>query len=424
MAREPPISETARVRTLYVEPFGGIAGDMFLAALLDLGDPGLRFEDLAEFARALVPGECRLKRSRAERGSITAELLEVRTDESDHPPHRHLSDLLAIVERAPLTTASRARAAEVFRRIAEAEARVHGTTIEAVHFHEVGAVDSLVDVCGAAFALERLGVERVVCTPPLLGEGTVRCAHGVMPVPAPGTAEILRGLPALAGGGPGERTTPTGAALLAAWAEAFDAPTHFTALAVGYGAGHRDFPQGPPNLLRVQLGDVAEATPAPAAAEREADGARTVWQLEFNLDDTAGERVGFCVQELRAAGALEAWTAAVSMKKDRPGVVVTALCRADRREALERVAFLHTPTLGVRWTRCERTECEREQVEVELDGRTARVKLRRRPDGAAPDRSDLSPEYDDVARLARELGRGFADVEHALVEAAVRLLGL
>ncbi len=401
--------------TLFVEPFGGIAGDMFLAALLDLGDPRFTFADLEGLARELLGDECRLARSRVRRGTVEAELLEVHTAETDDPPARHLADLLALVEGAPLAPASRVRAGDAFRRIAEAEARVHGTSVEEVHFHEVGAVDSIVDVCGAAFALERLGVERVVTSPPLLGAGTVRCAHGEMPVPAPGTAELLRGRPALAGGGPGERTTPTGAALLVAWADSFDPPGAFTARALGYGAGHREFPQGPPNLLRVQLGEVADGGTARA----------TAWLLEFNLDDTGGEQVGFCVQELRTAGALEAWTAPVAMKKDRPGVVVTALCRAERRADLERVAFAHTPTLGVRWTRCERTECEREALEVELDGHAARVVVRRRPgEAGAPALADLAPEYDDVARLARALGRPFAGVERALLARAAEVLGL
>ena len=403
------------MHTLLVEPFGGIAGDMFLAALLDLGDARFTLADLQGFARALLPGECELRARRVQRGTLAAQLFEVRTGEGSDPPHRHLGDLLELVGRAPWSTRARARAEQVFRRIAEAEARVHGTTVEAVQFHEVGAVDSIVDVCGAAWALERLGVEHLVASPPLLGEGTVRCAHGEMPVPAPGTAEILRGLPTRPGGGPGERTTPTGAALLAAWAEDFEPPADFCAHGVGYGAGQRDFAQGPPNLLRVQLGSRAAA----GAPRREA------WLLEVNLDDARGEAIGFCVQELRAAGALEVWTASVAMKKDRPGVVITALCRAPERAALEAVVFRHTPTLGVRWTRCERSECAREPLEVALEGHSARVVVRRRPGAEArPARCDLFPEYDDVARLARELERPFAEVERALAERAARDLGL
>lgn len=395
--------------TLFLEPFSGLAGDVFLAALLDLDDPRFRLEHLRELADALVPGECTLEVETVRRGALVGRLLTVRTPESDDPPHRHLAEVLELLERAPLAAPARARAASAFRRIAVAEARVHGTTPERVHFHEVSAVDSLVDVAGAVLALERLGVTRVLSTPPLTGEGTVACAHGVLPVPAPGTAEILRGLPCTVGGGPGERLTPTGAALLAELVDAFEPPVGFTPAALGYGAGHREFPQGPPNLLRVQLGEESRTAP----------GEREAWLLEFNLDDLSPEAVGFCVQELRAAGALEVWTVAAQMKKDRPGAVVSALCRADRRAALERVAFLQSTTLGVRWTRTARSECEREARTVDVLGRPVRVVLRRRPDAAELLPADVSAEHDDLAVLAREHGLALSAVERLAIEAAL-----
>lgn len=418
---DPTVTPAAAPDTLFVEPFGGMAGDMFLAALLDLGDPRFVPADLEALAAELVPGEAEITVEEVRRASLRARLVGVRTPESVDPPHRHLADLLEILGRAPLGDRARARATGALRRIAEAEAEVHGRGVEEVHFHEVGAVDTLVDVAGAALALERLGVARVVATPPLVGSGTVECAHGTMPVPAPGTLGILAGLPFLAGG-EGERTTPTGAALLAEFADAFLAggePFAFRPARVGYGAGRRDPASGPPNLVRVSLG-----SPGELAGEAAGEAGPEVLALAVNLDDTTGEEVGFLLAELRAAGALEAWSEAVQMKKDRPGQVLHALCRPELRAALERIVFDHAPTLGVRWTRHHRTECAREELKVELDGGTVRVKRRIRPHDATVGPLDLSPEFDDLARLSRATGRPLRELEARAIARARAALGL
>ena len=401
---------------LYLEPFGGMAGDMLLAALLDLDHDAFGIDDLRDLAASLVPGECTLEREEVHRGAFRATLLRVETAESAHPPCRHLGDHLALLEESPLREAGRERAAAVLRRLAEAEARVHGVSIEGIHFHEVGAVDTLIDVCGAVLALERLGVEEVRAAVPFVGGGTIRGSHGEMPVPAPGTAEILRGVPQRHGPG-GERMTPTGAALLVELASEIGAPLELIPTAVGYGAGRREDDTGPANLLRVQLG-----REKPSGASR-----RRVSLLEFNLDDATGEEVGFLLGELRRAGALEAWSVPVQMKKDRPGIVISALARDELRGALESAAFTHSPTLGLRWSACERVECEREILDVDLGGdlagRSVRVKRRHRPDGAPATSSlDLSPEHDDLARLARETGRSLRELEERAIEAARRML--
>ena len=400
--------------TLFIEPFGGLAGDMLLAALLDLGDPRFGVADLEGLAQALVPGEARLTLSRVLRGSIEANHLEVRSPETDHAPHRHLSGLVELLERAELPTRARATALAVLTRIAEAEARVHGISVEEVHFHEVGAVDTLIDVCGVALALELLQVEEVCSSVPITGEGTVRCAHGVMPVPVPAVLELLGGRALDLSGGPGERLTPTGAALLAELAPRFGAPGGFRPGAVGYGAGTRDPQHGPPNLVRVQLG------------ARDAESVRReAWQLEVQLDDATGEELGLCVGALREAGALDVWTVAVQMKKDRPGVLLDALCRAEQRATLEAVIFENTQSLGLRWSRVERTECERELLHVELDGQPVRVKLRRRPaypGASALGERDLSPEFDDLAALARSSGASLRELERRAVALALAQL--
>lgn len=401
--------------TLLIEPFGGMAGDMFLAALIDLGDPRFTLDTLRELADALVPGEASLVCSRVRRGVFQGVALQVRTSESEHPPHRHLADLEALVERAGLPERARRRTLAILRRIAEAEARVHGIAVEEVHFHEVGAVDTLIDVGGAALALERLGVERVLSTPPLTGEGTVRCAHGVMPVPPPAVVELLRGRPLRHGGGDGERLTPTGAAILAECVEAFSLDGAFTVAASGYGAGRREPEADPPNLVRVRLAEEARSE-----GERRASEA---WLLEVNLDDATGEELGLCLHALREAGALDCWCTPVQMKKDRPGVLLSALARAEQRETLEGVVFERTPTLGVRWTKVERTECEREEREVEVEGVRLRIKLRRRPEypGRSPfGERDVFPEYEDLVVLAASRGWSLREAERRVVE---RVLG-
>jgi uncharacterized protein (TIGR00299 family) protein len=400
--------------TLYIEPFSGMAGDMFLAALLDLGDPRFTLEDLRSLAGSLVPGECTIDLETAWRGNLSGKLLSVRTSETRRAPHRTYADIERLVRSSPLTEAARARALSVFMRIAVAEAHVHGTTPEEIHFHEIGAVDTLVDVCGAAFALERLSVGEVACDVPVTGTGTVQCAHGEMPVPTPAVAEILRGRPLAIRGGGGERLTPTGAALLAELTTAFDAPGEFVAERIGYGAGARDPKIGPPNILRVQLGRAGSGAPR---AE--------VWQLEVNLDDMTGEEIAHAAAALRAAGAIDVWTVPVMMKKARPGVVLSALCRAETRAALERAVFAETTTLGLRWHACFRTECERRTIEVDLEGQRVRVKVRRRPpdlDGKLVAFGDLSPEHDDVALAAERLHLGLREVERRAIELGLRAL--
>jgi len=381
---------------LLVDPFGGMAGDMFLAALLDLGDPRFTLDDLRALAEALVPGEARLTAEHVWRGSLRGLHLDVTTPESDSAPHRGLSDLVGMLRGADGLDPAAVRFAEgVLGRIAVAEGHVHGCSPEEVHFHEVGAVDSLIDAAGAGLAVARLGVEVSFVAPPLVGSGEVECAHGTMPVPAPATAELLRGHATRAGGG-GERCTPTGAAILAQLAA--DAGTAFGDEAgetitrrVGYGAGTRDPRTGPPNLLRVMLATRVRGAASTPRGE--------VDELQLNLDDMTPEDVGAFVRDLREAGALEVWTAAVQMKKDRPGTLVTALVRPEDRARLADLALARSTSFGVRWRRLERLEAGRAFDEIEVDG--VRVGVKRR---LLAGREDAFLEQDDVEALARHLG--------------------
>ncbi|MCP5021586.1 MAG: nickel pincer cofactor biosynthesis protein LarC [bacterium] len=380
---------------LWLDPFGGMAGDMFLAGLLDLGDVRFDLACLQELAQDLLPGEARLSMSQVLRQGLAGRHLEVRTPESDTAPHRGLKTLLERIGASTvLNPRSKELAGMVLVRLAQAEGRVHGMAPDQVHFHEVGAVDTLIDVCGAALAMQRLNIGRLFVSPPLLGSGTVTCAHGVLPVPPPATAELLRGIPVRPGGGGGERVTPTGAALIAAWGTMVSGPGVGVLRCIGYGAGTRDpkRDQGPANLLRVMAGESA----APVVA--------TIWQMQVNLDDMTGEDLGHCVAALRGVGALDVWTGSIDMKKDRPGTLLSVLVPADLRRTVEDLVFRHTSTFGVRWTVVERTECERSWKTLEVEGLKVRVKLRQRPgvEGGAPqsDACDVFPEYGDLHPLA------------------------
>jgi uncharacterized protein (DUF111 family) len=234
-----------------------------------------------------------------------------------------------------------------------------------------------------------------------------------MPVPVPAVAELLRGKPHVLGGGSGERLTPTGAAILVEIADSFEPPGAFVAERIGYGAGARDPADGPPNILRVQLGREVKEAPAARA-----------WLLEVNLDDVTGEELAHAARSLRAAGALDVWSTPVQMKKERPGVVLSALCRVERKPDLERVLFEETPTLGLRWIECLRTECGRRTIEVDLGGVRVRVKVRERPEysGASPaGERDLSPEHDDLVRAAAAAGISLREAERHAIAAALAL---
>jgi uncharacterized protein (TIGR00299 family) protein len=415
---------------LYLEPIGGIAGDMFLAAALDLGVPRERLE--RALAGLDVPG-FRLEVTTAEDGGVRGTHVDV-VVEGPQPHHRALSDILALVERSALPPRAKEAAAAVFRRIGEAEAKVHGVSVEEVHFHEVGAVDSIVDVCGAAVVLDLLRWPRVVCAPPELGQGFVKTAHGRLPVPPPAVLEILRGVEVRPGGPPGEAVTPTGAALLAVLADVGRAPV-FAPRRVGVGIGTARWPDRP-NALRMTLGDEAEraeaigaavpdplapaaneATPlgatsgagsvpdsvrldrrtAPAGVEARASGDAMVL-LESNLDDCPGQLVARAIEAALEVGAVDAWATPCTMKKGRPGVVLAALAPAGRVDAVARTFAAETTTLGVRIRPVERIELEREHVAVETPYGSVRVKVGR----LAGEVLGAHPEYDDCLARARE----------------------
>ncbi|HKB17280.1 MAG TPA: nickel pincer cofactor biosynthesis protein LarC, partial [Planctomycetota bacterium] len=295
------------MRTAYFDCFAGAAGDMIVGSLLDAG---AAFSAVREGIASLALPGVRVRAERATVAGFRATRFEV--ERPAREGHRGLREIEGILAGASFPSRVRERSLAVFRRLANAEAAVHGTTTERVHFHEVGASDAIADVVGACLALEDLRVERVVASPPRLGTGSVESEHGRIPVPAPGTLELLRGSKARLGGPRGERTTPTGAAILTGLAAAVEGEISLRIESVGYGAGTHDFGDGP-NLLRVVLGDGEEN-----------EGDEIVEVLETNLDDVPGQVVGHALERLLEAGALDAFAAPVFMKKNRPGVVLTA----------------------------------------------------------------------------------------------------
>jgi len=385
---------------LVLEPIGGLAGDMFLAAALDAGVDQAALQ--AQLDTLGVPG-WRLVVTRRSISGIAATHVDVLV-EGEQPASRRLAEILGMVERSGLAPRARAAARAIFERIGRAEAKVHGIPSAEVHFHELGAVDSIVDVCGAAVVMELLGWPRALCAPPELGRGIVKTAHGPMPVPPPAVLELLAGRPVRPGGPPGEAVTPTGAALVAELCEVGPLPP-FVPGRIGYGAGTVSWPDRP-NVLRLTLGE-----PASLAAPDAGDGG--LWVLETNLDDCPGQLVARAIEAALEAGALDAWAAPLTMKKGRPGLLLGALCDGARRAAVTEVLLTETTTLGVRAHRVERSEAARELREVPTAYGQVRVKV------ASLGGRELGahPEYDDCLQRARERGVPVREVMAAALAA-------
>jgi uncharacterized protein (TIGR00299 family) protein len=381
------------VRTLALDPVGGIAGDMLIAALLHLGAPRAALD---EGLRKLgLPIEVIVQEVAV--NGISALHVEVRGPAEDHV-HRPWREIRALIDGAGLPVQAARRAQEAFALLARAEGRVHGVAPEEVTFHEVGALDSIADICGAALLIEALQVERLVALPPPAGSGTTCSAHGIIPVPAPATLEVLRGR-SVRPSGPGERTTPTGAAVLAAWTEEAAALPEMSVEAIGYGAGKKRWDDAP-NLLRAVLGET----------NSQAEGA---WVLETNLDDLSPQLVSLALEAVLAAGALDAWIAPVTMKKGRPGHLFGVLCGGDVRAAVEAVLFRETSTLGVRATRVSRTILDRELVEVTTPYGKVRVKLGR----SKGQLLNAQPELEDCRQAAERHGVPVKEVQAAALSA-------
>jgi len=309
----------------------------------------------------------------------------VRIEGKDEKSHRHLPQVEAIVQRGSLSPRQRDLALRIFRRLAEAEATAHGLPLEKVHFHEVGALDSIADIVGAAIGLDLLGVERFTSRSVPTGSGMVKCAHGLMPIPAPGTAALLKGVPLAPSPIKAELTTPTGAAILTTVVEQWMDSPAMTVERIGHGSGQMDFPEQP-NLLRLFVGTIS----APTETDQ-------LWVLETNLDDLPAEVIGYCYEQLLAAGALDVFTTPIFMKKNRPGVLLSVLAPEGAVSNLEDILFRETTTFGIRRYPTSRHKLQRRSCTVETAWGPIQGKLGWR-EGAAP---VFSPEYEDCARVAR-----------------------
>ncbi|NIP78786.1 MAG: nickel pincer cofactor biosynthesis protein LarC [Gemmatimonadetes bacterium] len=368
------------MRALIIDPFAGISGDMLLGGLVDLGLPG---EWLRDFVAATgLPG--RVEIERVDRSGIAC--TRVRLDLPEEPAHRHLPDVLEVIAGSGAEARVRQTAAAVFRRLAEAEAAVHGVAVEEVHFHEVGALDSILDVlCGTA-AVYELGLERCYTRPVAVGTGTVAMEHGSYPLPSPATARLLEGMRVRETGYPEECTTPTGAALLAELTNGTPVPAEVIYGRSGFGAGTRD-PQGRPNCLRLLECRVTE----PGVG---------VYAVQADIDDLAPEYVAAARDALMDVGALDATLTRIDMKKGRPGVRLEALAEEPTLTAVLDAFFAGTRTIGVRYWRVDRAVLERTENMIEWRGHTIRFKEVRLPDG----RVRRKPEYEDVVVAARAEG--------------------
>ena len=376
------------MRQAYLDCSSGISGDMFLAALIDAGAPVDRL--FAEMKK-LPLGFYELKRTRAVRGGLVGTRLEIRVPAEQ--PHRTLGDIQNLLEKASLPEKAAGQALKVFNRLAEVEGRLHNIPPGEVHFHEVGAVDAIIDIVGTCLGLELLEVSDLVCSPLNVGSGRVEAAHGTLPVPAPATAELLKDIPVYATGVEGELVTPTGAALVSTLASGFGPLPPMKVGWIGYGAGEKDFPDHP-NLARLFIGERVEAVEGRPGAP----GDEIVSVIEANVDDMSPQLYGYFLEQALAAGALDVTCCSTQMKKNRPGLTISILCEPDRSDALSQLLFEQTTTIGVRIHEARRKVLERELVTVETPYGPVKVKVARREGKVV----NVAPEFDDCHRLATE----------------------
>ena len=393
------------MRVVYFDCPSGAAGDMIMGALVDAGvsPDALR----AELGKLRLAGWDLLVRQ-VQKGAFRATKVDVEVDRHAHPHHRSLEDILAILEGSTLTPGVKHRAARIFTRLAEAEARAHGTTPAEVHFHDVGAVDAIVDVTGGVVALDLIGGESVHVSALPVGGGFVDGPHGRIPVPGPGTAELLRGFPVVDTGVRAELVTPTGAAILTTLAASAGRMPAMTVTAVGYGAGTMDLP-GTPNVLRCFVGETQD----------DAAGEEAVLQVEATIDDMSPQLYEPLLERLLEAGALDVFLQPVIMKRSRPGIVLTALCAPDRRGAVARVLFEESTTIGVRWAERRRARLDREMVTLATAYGAIPFKVSRLGGRVVT----VTPEFADVARIAREKSLAVREVLDQARAEGRRLLG-
>ncbi|MGN0978226.1 MAG: nickel pincer cofactor biosynthesis protein LarC [Faecousia sp.] len=391
------------MKTLYIDCGMGAAGDMLAAALLELLPDKEGF--LQKLNQMGIPGVT-VTAERSVKCGITGthfsvKVGEVEEDEHLHDHHGHshsgMEDIRGIISGLPIPTMVKLEILSVYQDIAEAESHVHSVSVDQIHFHEVGSMDAVADITAVCLLMQELEVDQVIVSPVHVGSGSVRCAHGILPVPAPATAYLLREVPIYGGSIAGELCTPTGAALLKHFATSFGDMPPMKVTAIGYGMGKKDFPRA--NCVRAMLGQMA-------------DSAGEILELRCNVDDMTGEAVGFALERLLEAGALDAFTVPIGMKKSRPGILLTVLCREADRETMVRLIFQHTTTLGIRESRCKRYTLERREETVNTPYGPIRKKC---SFGYGVRREKY--EYDDLAQAAKHNGVSLSELSGRLAEA-------
>jgi uncharacterized protein (TIGR00299 family) protein len=395
-------------RVLYFDCFSGISGDMTVGALLDAGLP---FEDLTRALGSLGMSGYDVTATRVLRAGVSATKFSVTEQPSTQEPrnpstshaHRHLSGIFKLVDQSALSASARDRAKTMFQRLAEAEAAIHQMPVEKVHLHEVGAIDSIIDIVSAVFGLEWFGADQIICSPLNVGGGMVHAAHGLFPVPAPATVKLLGGAPVYSGPVQKELVTPTGALIATTYASAFGPIPAMSVERVGYGAGDRDEPSTP-NVLRVLVGRATDAV---------ADSAARVTVVECEIDDMNPQLFGVTMDRLYAAGALEVFYVPVQMKKNRPGTLLTVIAAPGKMSELSAIIFSETTTIGLRHYEVDRVCLERESVPVKTSVGIVRVKVAKHHGRVV----NAVPEFEDCVELAVLHNRPVKEIQALALQA-------
>jgi pyridinium-3,5-bisthiocarboxylic acid mononucleotide nickel chelatase len=387
------------MKTAYIDCFSGISGDMFLGALIDAGLP---FDELKRVLATLPIGHYSLEAKKEIKNGLTGTKFSVKLEHHEHA-HRGLREISEIIEKGGLSAACKGRSLRVFKAIAIEEGKIHGVSPDEIHFHEIGAIDSIIDIAGAAFALEYMGIESVACSRVPLGSGFVNSGHGRMPLPAPATVALLKGVPVYDAEIEAELVTPTGAALLREFAGSFGEMPPMTIESVGYGAGSKNLADRP-NLLRVLIG-----------REEAHKTTETVAVMDANLDDTNPEWLGFMMDRLFDAGALDVVFCPIQMKKNRPGVQIQVIGRPQDKDKLLDIIFAESTTLGIRFTYSQRQILERTQWEIDSPWGKLRVKKVIGRDGG----TILYPEYEDCRRIAGEQNLTLREIYYWVISQSV-----
>lgn len=395
------------MKTLYFDCAMGAAGDMLMGALLELHPDREAF--LARLNRALdgravvsaaPDSKCGISGTHVSvviDGHEEGEEADAQHHHDGHHHHTSVSEILAFLDNVEADSAAAEDAKAVYMLLADAESRVHGQPIENIHFHEIGTLDALADILGVCMLINELAPDNIVCSPINVGSGTVKCAHGILPVPAPATELILRGMPVYGGSAAGELCTPTGAALLKHFCTGAGEMPRMSVSAAGYGTGTKDFAAA--NVVRAMIGESRDA-------------AEEVVELKCNIDDMTAEALGYAQEALLSAGALDVYTTPIGMKKNRPAILLTCMCRKEQRDDMLRCIFANTTTIGVREYVSARYTLARREESVETEYGRVRIKY---ASGWGVERS--KPEYEDVARIARETGKPFGEILRAVTAA-------